>query len=59
MKLCRFQPLEFSAKHPRQTAQEAHANSHAGIVEGGVIREISGELWARASRPAANGRWKT
>jgi 2-keto-4-pentenoate hydratase/2-oxohepta-3-ene-1,7-dioic acid hydratase in catechol pathway len=56
MKLCRFQPLEFAAKHPRQTAQEAHANSHAGIVEGGIIREISGELWG--PREQTGRQWK-
>lgn len=45
MKLCRIQPLEFAAKHPGQTPAEAYASSHAGIVEGGIVREISGEIW--------------
>jgi 2-keto-4-pentenoate hydratase/2-oxohepta-3-ene-1,7-dioic acid hydratase in catechol pathway len=45
MKLCRFQPLEFAAKHLGQAPREAYDTSHAGILEDGVIREISGELW--------------
>ncbi len=45
MKLCRIQPLDFAAKHPGQTPAEAYASSHAGIVEGGIVREISGEIW--------------
>lgn len=45
MKLCRIQPLDFAAKHPGQTPAEAYAGSHAGIIEGGIVREISGEIW--------------
>jgi 2-keto-4-pentenoate hydratase/2-oxohepta-3-ene-1,7-dioic acid hydratase in catechol pathway len=45
MKLCRIQPLDFAAKHPSQTPAEVYASSHAGIIEGGVVREISGEIW--------------
>jgi 2-keto-4-pentenoate hydratase/2-oxohepta-3-ene-1,7-dioic acid hydratase in catechol pathway len=50
MKLCRFQPLEFAAQHPGQSAREAYANSRAGILEDGIIREISGELWGPRER---------
>jgi 2-keto-4-pentenoate hydratase/2-oxohepta-3-ene-1,7-dioic acid hydratase in catechol pathway len=45
MKLCRVQLLDYAAKHPGQTPAETYASSHAGIVEDGVIREISGEIW--------------
>jgi len=45
MKLCRVQPLEFASKHPGQTPAETYGNSHAGIIEGGIVREISGEIW--------------
>lgn len=50
MKLCRFQPREYSDQHPGQTPRESHANSHAGIVEGDTIHEISGELWGTRER---------
>lgn len=45
MKLCRFETLEFAAQHPGRTPREAHVESRAGILEDGLIREISGELW--------------
>jgi 2-keto-4-pentenoate hydratase/2-oxohepta-3-ene-1,7-dioic acid hydratase in catechol pathway len=45
MKLCRILPLDFVASHPNQTPAEAYAASHAGILENGVVREISGEIW--------------
>ena len=45
MKLCRFQPLESAKKKPHWSAHEAHIDSRAGILEGDIIREISGELW--------------
>jgi len=45
MKLCRIQPLDFATKHPGQTPAEAYATSHAGIVEDGIVLEISGEIW--------------
>ncbi len=45
MKLCRIVPLEFANAHPGQTPAEAYASSHAGILENGIIREISGEIW--------------
>lgn len=50
MKLCRFQPLEFAAQHPGQSVHEAYANSRAGTLEDGVIREFSGELWGPRER---------
>jgi 2-keto-4-pentenoate hydratase/2-oxohepta-3-ene-1,7-dioic acid hydratase in catechol pathway len=56
MKLCRFQPLEFAAKHAGRSAGEAHAESRAGILEGDLIREISGELWG--SREPVGRNWR-
>ena len=50
MKLCRFQPLEFASKHSGQTPREAYNTSHAGILEDGVIHEISGDLWGPRER---------
>ena len=45
MKLCRFEPMEAANKVSGRTQAQAYATSHAGIVQDGVIREISGELW--------------
>jgi 2-keto-4-pentenoate hydratase/2-oxohepta-3-ene-1,7-dioic acid hydratase in catechol pathway len=45
MKLCRFEPLDAAAKNPGRSPAEAYAGSRAGIVQDGVIREISGEIW--------------
>jgi 2-keto-4-pentenoate hydratase/2-oxohepta-3-ene-1,7-dioic acid hydratase in catechol pathway len=45
MKLCRIQTLEFASKHPGQTPAEGYRDSHAGIVEGSIVREVSGEIW--------------
>ncbi len=47
MKLCRFQPREFASRHPGQTPYEAFAHSLAGILDAGVVHEISGELWGQ------------
>lgn len=55
MKICRFQPLEFAAKHPGQVPRDAYDTSHAGIIEAGVIREISGDLWG--PRELTGRRW--
>jgi 2-keto-4-pentenoate hydratase/2-oxohepta-3-ene-1,7-dioic acid hydratase in catechol pathway len=56
MKLCRFQPLEAAKRRHGQSARETHLESLAGILEGDVIREISGELWAK---PELTGRqWR-
>jgi 2-keto-4-pentenoate hydratase/2-oxohepta-3-ene-1,7-dioic acid hydratase in catechol pathway len=45
MKLCRFEPIEAAAKNPGRSPTEAYAGSRAGIVQDGVIREISGDIW--------------
>jgi len=45
MKLCRFELIEFAGRNSGRTQAEAYASSRAGIVEDGVIREISGEIW--------------
>jgi len=46
MKLCRFEPIEAANKISGRTQAQAYAGSHAGIVQDGIIREISGELWS-------------
>ncbi len=46
MKLCRFQPLEFSAAELTRSPHESHPAARAGILEGSNIAEIHGELWA-------------
>jgi 2-keto-4-pentenoate hydratase/2-oxohepta-3-ene-1,7-dioic acid hydratase in catechol pathway len=45
MKLCRIVPLDVATSHPVQTPAEVYARSHAGILENGAVREISGEIW--------------
>ncbi|MGD1212050.1 MAG: fumarylacetoacetate hydrolase family protein [Candidatus Acidiferrales bacterium] len=45
MKLCHFEPIEAAAKNPGRSTAEAYAGSRAGIVQDGLIREISGEIW--------------
>lgn len=45
MKLCRFEPIEAAAQNPGRTQAQKYATSRAGIVQDGVIREISGEIW--------------
>src|SRR5580658_107682 len=45
MKLCRFLPLESADKMQGRQAHEVHRESRAGILEGSIIREISGDLW--------------
>jgi len=56
MKLCRFQPLESAAKHRGQTPREAYDTAHAGILEDGIVREISGELWG--PREGTGRQWR-
>jgi 2-keto-4-pentenoate hydratase/2-oxohepta-3-ene-1,7-dioic acid hydratase in catechol pathway len=55
MKLCRFQPLDVAARHPGQTPAQAYANSYAGIVDGGTVREIAGKIWG--DRQATGREW--
>jgi 2-keto-4-pentenoate hydratase/2-oxohepta-3-ene-1,7-dioic acid hydratase in catechol pathway len=45
MKLCRFEPIESARQNPRRTMRETMVESRAGILEDGIIREMSGELW--------------
>ena len=45
MKLCRILPLDYASSHQDQTQAESYANSHAGLLENGIVREISGEIW--------------
>ena len=50
MKLCRFQPLEFSVKEVGRSGREIHPEPCAGIIEGETVWEISGELWSTRER---------
>ena len=45
MKLCRFEPIESASRSSARTQADAYRSSHAGIVDNGMIREISGEIW--------------
>jgi 2-keto-4-pentenoate hydratase/2-oxohepta-3-ene-1,7-dioic acid hydratase in catechol pathway len=45
MKLCRFLPPELTAGDSGNPMHELYEKSLTGIVEDGMIREISGELW--------------
>ncbi|MGB9068350.1 MAG: fumarylacetoacetate hydrolase family protein [Candidatus Acidiferrales bacterium] len=45
MKLCRILPLDYASSHQGQTQAESYANSHAGLLDNGIVREISGEIW--------------
>ena len=56
MKLCRFEPIESAAKNPGRSPAEAYAGSHAGILEDGIIREISGEIWGE--RKPTGRQWR-
>ena len=50
MKLCRFQPFEFSAHQVGRSKREIHPEPSAGVVEGNTVWEISGELWGPRER---------
>ncbi|MGH9682687.1 MAG: fumarylacetoacetate hydrolase family protein [Candidatus Acidiferrales bacterium] len=50
MKLCRFQPLEFSAKNVSRAPQESRPAPRSGIIEGNLIHEISGDLTGSRER---------
>jgi 2-keto-4-pentenoate hydratase/2-oxohepta-3-ene-1,7-dioic acid hydratase in catechol pathway len=50
MKLCRFQPLEFSAAGVNRSAQEVHPQPRNGIVEAAKVHEVSRELWEHHER---------
>jgi len=45
MKLCRFQPLEFSASNVSRAAHQTRPQPRAGIINENIIAEIHGELW--------------
>lgn len=40
MKLCRFQPLEFSSANLSRSEQHLHPEARAGVIEGDQVREI-------------------
>lgn len=50
MKLCRFQLKDYAAQHSGLTPRQAYEASHAGILEGGAVHEISGDLWGSRER---------
>jgi 2-keto-4-pentenoate hydratase/2-oxohepta-3-ene-1,7-dioic acid hydratase in catechol pathway len=50
MKLCRFQPLEFTWKDIGRVAREERPEPRAGVIENGTVFEISGELWGSRER---------
>src|ERR1700723_371921 len=45
MKLCRFQPLEFSASNLSRSARETRPQPRAGIIHENISSQIHGELW--------------
>src|SRR5277367_1004050 len=45
MKLCRFQPLEFSATSLSRSSHETRPQPRAGIITENIISEIHGDLW--------------
>ena len=47
MKLCRFQPLEFSGTSLSRASQETRPQTRAGIIDENTIHEFHGELWGR------------
>jgi 2-keto-4-pentenoate hydratase/2-oxohepta-3-ene-1,7-dioic acid hydratase in catechol pathway len=55
MKLCRFQPLEFSAASVSRASHETHPEPRAGIVNEDTISEIQGQLWG--SRELTGKTW--
>ncbi len=40
MKLCRFQPLEFSSANLGRSEKHLHPEARTGVIEGGEVREI-------------------
>lgn len=50
MKLCRFQPLEFTWKDIGRVAHEVHPEPRTGIIDGAAVWEIFGGLWGERER---------
>jgi len=50
MKLCRFQPIEISAKDLSLSAHAVHPAPRSGFIEGSAVQEIAGELWGQRER---------
>jgi 2-keto-4-pentenoate hydratase/2-oxohepta-3-ene-1,7-dioic acid hydratase in catechol pathway len=50
MKLCRFQPLEFSIKNVGRSGNEVHAQTLNGILEDGSVFETRGDFFGARER---------
>ncbi len=50
MKLCRFQSLEVAGRDISRSARDVHPSPRAGIIEGGAVLEIRGDLWGKRER---------
>ncbi len=48
MKLCRFQPLEFSSANLGRSEKSLHPEARAGVIEGAEVREIKSLFGAPA-----------
>jgi 2-keto-4-pentenoate hydratase/2-oxohepta-3-ene-1,7-dioic acid hydratase in catechol pathway len=46
MKLCRFQPLLFSAEQIGRPGRETHPEPRCGVISGETIQEISGDIFS-------------
>src|ERR1700722_13217573 len=55
MKLCRFQPLEFSATSLTRSSHETRPQPRAGIITENLISEIHGDAWG--PRPPTGYDW--
>ena len=50
MKLCRFQPLEFSSGPIGRAPIESHPMERAGVIEGSAVHELRGSILEEAVR---------
>jgi 2-keto-4-pentenoate hydratase/2-oxohepta-3-ene-1,7-dioic acid hydratase in catechol pathway len=50
MKLCRFQPLEFSANEVGRSEHTTHPRPRSGVIEGDTLWEILGDLLGARER---------
>ncbi|HUJ31602.1 MAG TPA: fumarylacetoacetate hydrolase family protein [Candidatus Acidoferrum sp.] len=50
MKLCRFQPLELRVTNLGAASQDVHPQALSGLIDGGLVWEIAGDLWGPRER---------